>query len=85
MRFTQKQKRNHYRGVAKGVIPVKQKSKYSAVEQIAYARGQADARNESVRICAYKNASPMERESYKTKKMTERKKYKENKKRVIFL
>lgn len=69
---TQKEKRIHYSQVAKGEKPVKSNSKFSEAEQRAYARGQRDARNESARICKYKNSSPAEREAYKQKLKAER-------------
>lgn len=68
VKFGQKEKRQHYTDVAKGTKPVKKDSKFSKKEQLAYARGQRDARNESARICAYKNATPEQREDYKQKR-----------------
>ena len=42
--FSQKEKRKHYNAVAKGEKPVKSNSKFNKKEQIAYAKGQRDAR-----------------------------------------
>lgn len=61
--FSQKEKRIHYSQVADGSKAVKSGSKYSDTEQRAYARGQRDARNESRRICAYKNSTPEQRDA----------------------
>lgn len=69
---TQKEKRIHYTQVANGTKPVKKGSKFTKKEQIAYARGQRDARNESARITKYKNSTPAERAAYKQKKAAER-------------
>lgn len=69
---SQKEKRIHYSQVASGAKAVKSNSKYSEVEQRAYARGQRDARNESARITKYKNSTPEERAAYKQKKAAER-------------
>jgi len=46
-KFSQREKRKHYSDVAKGKKPTKKDSKFSKQEQIAYAKGQANARNES--------------------------------------
>ena len=78
--FSQKQKHEHYTQIANGTKKVKDTSKYSEAEQIAYARGQRDARNEQRRIYAYNNATPLEREAYKNKRKEEKLKYKANKK-----
>ena len=77
---SQKEKRIHYSQVAKGEKPVKANSKFSEAEQRAYARGQRDARNESARICKFKNSTPAEREAYKQKRKAERQAYKASKK-----
>lgn len=45
--FTPKERKAHYSGVANGTVPTKPDSKYSADEQIIYAKGQRDARNDS--------------------------------------
>lgn len=74
--FSQKEKREHYNGIVKGTVPVKKDSKFSPAEQIAYARGQADARNESARICAYKKATPIQRKAYKEEKAKKRAEFK---------
>lgn len=78
--FSQKEKRKHYNAVAKGEKPVKSNSKFGKKEQIAYAKGQRDARNESVRITAYKNSSAEQRSAYKKQQAERRKQYLENKK-----
>lgn len=69
---SQKEKRIHYTQVAKGEKPVKKGSKFTKKEQIAYAAGQRDARNESRRICAYKNATLEQRAAYKEKRKAAR-------------
>lgn len=74
--FSQKEKRIHYSQVADGSKAVKSGSKYSDAEQRAYARGQRDARNESRRICAYKNSTPEQRDAYRQKRAAERAEYK---------
>ena len=66
--FSQKDKRAHYTAVANGAVPIKANSKYSAAEQLAYARGQRDARNENARIFASKNATPEQKESWRIKR-----------------
>lgn len=71
-----KQKREHYASVARGETPVKKGSKFSKKEQIAYAKGQLDARNESVRMYKYKNSTPEERAEYKRKRKESRLAYK---------
>lgn len=78
--FGQKEKRKHYTAVANLSKAVKSNSKFSEAEQRAYARGQRDARNESARICKYKNSTPAEREAYKQKRKAERQAYKASKK-----
>ena len=78
--FSPKQKHEHYTQVANGTKKVKDTSKYSEAEQIAYARGQRDARNEQQRIYAYKNSTELERLAYKNKRKEERRQYKANKK-----
>ena len=70
--YKQKQKLAHYSAVASGKKAPKNKSKYSKAEQIAYASGQRDARNEANRIYAYNNATPEQREIYKVKKAISR-------------
>lgn len=70
--FSMSQKREHYASVAKGETPVKKDSKFSKKEQIAYAKGQRDARNESVRMYKYKNSTPEERAAYKQKRRADR-------------
>ena len=77
---SQKEKRIHYSQVASGVKAVKSNSKFSEAEQRAYARGQRDARNESARICAYKNSTPEQRQAYKAKRAAARAAYKGGKK-----
>lgn len=74
--FTLREKREHYNGIVKGTVPVKKDSKFSAAEQIAYARGQADALNTGARICAYKKATPAEREAYRQKQAKKRAEFK---------
>ena len=78
--FSAKEKRDHYNKVAKGEKPVKENSKFSKAEQIAYARGQRDARNESLRMYAYKNATQEERDEYAYKQQIKRETYKKLKK-----
>lgn len=53
--YTMNEKLAHYSSVAKGEKAVKQTSKFTSAEQIAYARGQRDARNEQRKIFAIKN------------------------------
>ena len=77
---TQKEKRIHYSQVASGEKAVKANSKFSEAEQRAYARGQRDARNESARICAFKNSTPEQRKAYNEKKAAERAAYNASKK-----
>lgn len=72
--FKQSDKLRHYSAVAKGEKSVKSNSKFSAAEQIAYARGQRDARNESNRIFAMKNATPEQRQAYKEARKASRRK-----------
>ncbi len=55
--YTQKEKLEHFRDVAKGKKPTKKDSVYTAAEQRAYARGQRDARNEANANYVYKNGS----------------------------
>ena len=76
MRFNLKAKRDHYIKVANGTKPVKASSKFSPEEQLAYARGQRDARNEQIRIFAFLKATPEQRAAYKRQKLN----YKKNKK-----
>ncbi len=64
VKFNQKEKRKHYTAVANGTKSTKKDSKFSKKEQLAYARGQRDARNESARICAYNHSTPEQREKY---------------------
>lgn len=78
-RRSQKEKRIHYTQVANGTKSVKQDSKFTPEQQIAYARGQRDARNEAARITAYKNSTTEQRKAYKEKKAAERKAYLERK------
>ena len=73
--FTQKEKRAHYTAVARGDKPVKANSKYSEHDQIIYASGQRDARNEAARITAYKNATEAERAAYAEKHRAEQAAY----------
>ncbi len=47
--YTPKERRAHYNAVAYGNAAVKADSKYSESEQRAYAKGQADARNEQAK------------------------------------
>lgn len=77
--FTLREKREHYNGIVKGTVPVKQDSKFSPAEQIAYAKGQADALNTGARICAYKKATPAEREAYRQKQAKKRAEFKAGK------
>ena len=79
LKRSQKEKRIHYTQVANGTKPVKKGSKFSKKEQIAYASGQRDARNESARITKYKNSTPEERAAYKQQKAAERAAYKQKK------
>ena len=74
--FTSKEKLKHYDKVAKGEKKVKSNSKFSKDEQIAYAKGQRDARLESQRIFAIKNATPEQREAFKKKQAEKKKKNK---------
>ena len=53
--FTQQEKRNHYRGVSKGEIPPKDPSKFGPQNQIDYAKGQVDARDEAAQIWGRQN------------------------------
>lgn len=76
---SQKEKCIHYTQVANGKKSVKKNSKFSEAEQRSYAAGQRDARNESARICAYKNSTPEQRETYKQKKKAEVEAYKQQK------
>ena len=69
----QSEKLKHYSAVAKGEKSVKSNSKFSEAEQRAYARGQRDARNESNRIFAMKNATPEQRQAYKEARKAKRK------------
>ena len=78
--FSAKEKRDHYNKVAKGEKPVKENSKFSKAEQIAYARGQRDARNEGLRMYAYKNATQEDRDAYAYKQQLKREEYKKLKK-----
>lgn len=75
-KFSMKQKKEHYTAVANGSKSVKNGSKFSEAEQIAYARGQRDARNESVRVFKYKNSTPEERAEYARVRKERRKAYK---------
>ena len=50
-------KLEHYSAIASGKKAPKKESKFSKAEQIAYARGQRDARNEANRIYAYYSGS----------------------------
>lgn len=45
--FTPNEKLKHYSCVASGKIPTKKDSKFTKKEQISYAKGQRDSRNES--------------------------------------
>lgn len=78
-RRSQKEKRIHYTQVAKGEKPVKENSKFTAEQQIAYAQGQRDARNEAARITAYKNSTPEQRKAYQEAQAAKRKAYLERK------
>ena len=78
--FSPKEKLDHYTKIANGQKKVKGDSKFTEAEQIAYARGQRDARNEGIRQYAYKNSTPEQREAYKQKRKEKYKKYKETKK-----
>lgn len=66
--FSQKEKLEHYTGICNGEIPTKSDSKFTDIEQKAYARGQRDARNEQRRIFAAKNSTPEEKEAYRLRK-----------------
>ena len=80
MRFKQKEKYEHYKAVAKGKKPTKKNAKkHNKDEQIAYARGQYDARNEARRIFAWKNATPEERKDYAESQRVKRKEWKRKK------
>lgn len=74
-RFSFKQKLAHYLAVAKGEKEVKADSKFSKEEQLGYAKGQADARNEQRRIWAYKNATDEQRTAYLEKKAKAKEEY----------
>ena len=63
-KFSMKEKRSHYNAVAKGEKKVKADSKFSKKEQIAYARGQADARNEEARVYAFNHSTNEQRKAY---------------------
>lgn len=79
-KITQKEKLEHYTAVANGSKATKAGGKFSEAEQRAYARGQRDARNESKRIFASKNATPEQREAYKAQRKAKRQAYKNSKK-----
>lgn len=79
-KITQKEKLAHYTAVANGSKATKAGGKFSEAEQRAYARGQRDARNESKRIFASKNATPEQREAYKAQRKANRQAYLKNKK-----
>lgn len=72
----QSEKLKHYTQIANGTKLVDLGSKYTMGEQIAYARGQRDARNEARRIFAIKNATPEQRKAYKEKKKANKPKFK---------
>lgn len=80
MSFSFKQKLQHYSAVADGSKSAKKESKFSQLEQRAYARGQRDARNESRRAFAFKNASSEQRDAYKAQRKAAREAYKASKK-----
>lgn len=80
MAFKIKQKEEHYKKVAKKEIPVKKTSKFAEEEQIAYARGQVDARMEQKRIYAYKNATPEQRKAYRDEQLIKRAEWLKSKK-----
>ena len=73
--FTKKEKAKHYEEVARGKKPTKKGSKYSKAEQMAYARGQDDARKEAQRDWKYKNSTPAEREKYREERRKSREEY----------
>lgn len=81
--FTKKEKREYYTKKAKGEIAPKKESKYSEAEQLAYARGQRDARNDiMVGEMLGKNSklSDAEKKAFKERRKAQRAKYNEEKK-----
>lgn len=60
--FTPKERRAHYSGVANGTVPTKPDSQFTAEEQISYAKGQRDARNDSVMGYLLGKNSPLPQE-----------------------
>ncbi len=66
--FTPKERRAHYNNVGYKNAPVKANSQFSESEQRAYARGQADARNEqAVSFLLGKNSPLSEKEKQQFK------------------
>lgn len=53
--FSQAEKREHFRGVSKGEIPVKTPSKFGEQSQKDYAKGQVNARDELAGIYGRSN------------------------------
>lgn len=72
MAFNQKEKREHYNAVAKGQKPVKDPSKFKPEIQVSYAKGQADARNESAAIYKYNQSTPQQRDEHKANQAAKR-------------
>lgn len=57
--YTPKERRAHYNNIAYGNAAVKADSKFSEAEQRAYAKGQADARNEQAKSAMLGKNSPL--------------------------
>lgn len=80
--YTPKERRAHYTGVANGTIPPKADSKFSAQEQIAYAKGQRDARNDQTMGYLLGKNSPLsaaEKQKLKDNRKATRESYKAQK------
>ena len=75
--FSLQEKREHYTAVASGKKPVKKDSGFTRKEQISYAKGQRDARNEELRVYAYKQATPAARAKFEKQKRARAEKYKQ--------
>lgn len=58
MRFTRQEQREHYRGIAKGTIPTKKDSKYTAAEQRAYAKGKVEEMDRQAANWVRQNGTP---------------------------
>ncbi len=78
--YTPKERRAHYNAVAYGNAAVKADSKYSESEQRAYAKGQADARNEQAKVYVlgkYSSLSAAEKEKIRQEDRVIRQAYKD--------